>query len=503
MRTTEKQGLLVRTSSLAKIVLSFKRINALLLTGVMSAHLFAATVSAQEDAVIAKVVAAYGGKALINAENISIYNNAKRLYREQGQSAHFTEVFQRNVSFTIDFINRRKNLTEWESKERGDRLTQMVFDGSNGRSYDLYHHTYTENNGVNYSNLGSHIIRSHDTLLAHTVWHNKDSVTYVEEAMFRAEPHEKLLLVMGAGVELTLFINKNTGLISKMTRENDYVGQLTYVFSNYQKTDGVTYASDFQLNIAGEPEVISTSRNIKVNHSLESVFAKPQSFTKRGDIIDTSKMKVWVMDQGVYYVGQGHRFSLFIDSGKYFVAAGGNSGLKARFEALLKATSVDKPLKYQVVTHHHSDHLAGMNDAADLGAIFITVADHITALQNAISQPLPKNRFLLVNEKSEYGGGIAKIHYMSSTHSKHNLLLYAPRAKVMFTADHFSSDLKTELPNPDKGTVILRNEIMSKQLDIERFVGAHGARVLTLQDLHSVANSYRKKICPTGIIVCA
>jgi metal-dependent hydrolase (beta-lactamase superfamily II) len=39
-----------------------------------------------------------------------------------------------------------------------------------------------------------------------------------------------------------------------------------------------------------------------------------------------------------------------------------------------------KQLRYQVVTHHHQDHLGGLNEAIDLGATLVTVEDNVNAI---------------------------------------------------------------------------------------------------------------------------
>jgi glyoxylase-like metal-dependent hydrolase (beta-lactamase superfamily II) len=455
-----------------------------------------------EDRIISKVVEAYGAEALTKAKSITIHDNYKLLYTGQGVSPNFTEINKKNVSFTIDFEKQRKSIISWESSGRGTRLNKTVFDGKKATVYDLYHNTYDENEHINFESMGASIERSHDTLLAHLAWISKSTVEYKGEIIHRGAPHDLLKLRMATGHELTLHVNRQTGLISRMTRANAHVGEIAYVFSNYKVTGGVTYAADLQVNVAGNPELFSTFRKIEINPSLVNVFDKALGFELRGEVIDTSEMSVEVLADGVYFAGQGHRFSLFVDVGEYFIAAGGNSGLHARFEAVKKKAGVDKPLKYQVVTHHHSDHLEGLNDVTKLGTSFITVSEHIASIQASLEENISEDRFILVNNKAKYSNGMVEVFNMPSTHSDQNLLIYIPKAKLMFTADHFSTDLKMGLPNADKGTVILRNEITRLNLGVERFLGAHGPRVLTISDLHKAVDSYSKGRCPKGITVC-
>lgn len=457
----------------------------------------------KEDALIAKVAKAYGADALTAAKSLTIRDNYKRVYWEQGASPSFTEVIKNNVDFTIDFEGQRKSLTEWESSGRGTRLTQTVFDGEKGRIYDLFHRNYDAYGWLTYASVGGHIMRYHDTVLARLAWDTKETAKYAGETYYRGAAHDSLLVKMEAGPELTLHINRETGLISKAARTSAHAGEIVYAFSNHKVTDGVTYAADLQVNVAGEPDMISVARGIDVNPSLENVFTEPANFAYRGETIDSSEMSVRTLADGVYFAGQGYAFSLFVDAGDYFVGAGGNPGLGARFAAVQKETGLEKPLKYQVVTHHHSDHIAGMQNAAELGASFISVAEHMPPVQASLKEEVSADRFEFVSGKATIADGAVELYEMASTHSAQNLLVYVPAAKVMFVADHFSTDLKTGLPNADKGTVILRKKINDLQLDAATFLGAHGARILTIGDLHTVADSYAEGICPKGISVCA
>ena len=463
---------------------------------------FFANADEKAQRLVSKVVNTYGAEKLKNLKSINIRDNYKVLFVDQGLTPGFTEINKNNIDFTIDFENQRKSLTSWTSSGRGTRLTQTVFDGEKGRIYDLFHNTYDESDYFNYTNIGASTVRSHDTLLAHLIWTSKDSVQHAGEVSHRNQIYDRLNVNMATGQQLTVHINRGSGHISRMTRQHPRFGEIIYVFSNHKIKDGITYAADLQLNIDGQPELISVSRHIQVNPHVQNAFAEPAGFAPRGETIDASEMSVRNLANGVYFAGKGHRYSLFVDAGDYYVASGGNYGLKERFDALKAHTGEDKPLKFQVVTHHHSDHLESMGDAAELGATFITVKEHIGSIEKAVGQEIAKNRFVLVDKKAQFGNGIVEVYNMSSTHSRQNLLVYVPHAKAMFVADHFSTDLKTGLPNADKGTVILRKEIDKLQLDVKTFLGAHGSRILTLSDLHTVADSYADGQCPKGLNLC-
>ena len=82
------------------------------------------------------------------------------------------------------------------------------------------------------------------------------------------------------------------------------------------------------------------------------------------------------LSDNIYLAGQDWGFSVFLDAGNYFIGTGGYEDLGLRLAAVQKLVGNDKPLKYQVVSHHHIDHLEGMKEANELGGQFISVKEH-------------------------------------------------------------------------------------------------------------------------------
>ena len=458
--------------------------------------------ASNEVEILAKINNAYGGELLMQAKSVRILDKYKQFYSDQGISADFTEVFKYHIDLTIDFEQKRKSLTVWESKDRGNRLIQTIVDETDGTEYNVLHAQFEKNDAIQYKQLGSLSIQTHDTLLARLLLLHPEKTKRIENAYFRGVTHHKLSMSLEDWPELTLWIDSHTGLITKVSRPYRNGDKIEYVFSNYAQKQGVTFAKDFQLNIAGEPYRISTSKDIEINPLFPNVAGGAENYSKRGKTIDTRSMVVKSFSHGAYYVGQGHRFSLFYDAGDYFYGVGGNSQLKSRFEALQQYLNTNKPLKFQVATHHHSDHLEGMIDAYRLGATFITVDAHIPAIQKAIGSTIDKKRVVTVKQQSHFEQGNFQVFNIPSSHSNQNLMVYLPKSKLMFTADHFSSDLVSDLPNVDKGTVILHKAIKTLDIDVNKFVGAHGSRVLSKNELARVSASFKKELCPNNLRVC-
>lgn len=470
-----------------------------------SALALAAAVQAgdKEDQLIDKVVSAYGGDALTGLDRLRINDYYKILSVGQSANAEVMDIGINNVSLTIDFENKRKSITNWNKNRGGGFLNQTIFDGEHGHAINHITKTVSENGNLNYATVGGGIMRTNDVTLARLLSEARDNAQHGGETTYRGRPHEKITFKMEGSPDLTLFVDQGSHMISKMTRQNPQLGELSYIFSDYRTENGVSYAADSNFLIAGQPNIVTTSRTIDVNPEVAKDFALPSGYTDQGGNLDTSEMSVRELADGVYYAGQGNGFSIFVDAGDHFVASGGYPALPARFEAVKAFAKVDKPLKQQIVTHHHSDHLGGMNEAAELGADFVTVAGHVGPVRGQVQGEVGDDRFVLVDGKASLAGGKVQVFDIATAHSDQYLLVYVPSAKLVFSADHFSTALEEGLPSANNNMVTFRQAVEKLDLDIDGFLGAHGPRMLTMADLRSATDGYQEASCPAGASVCS
>lgn len=457
----------------------------------------------KEDKLIEQVVAAYGGDALTKAKSLRINDRYKILAVGQSASPDLMDIGFNNVSLTIDFENGRKSLRNWNKNRGGAFLNQAIFDGEKGHNINELAHTHAENANLSFATLGGGIVRTTDAALVRHMVDTADTAVAGDDAMYRGKAHKTITVKMEGSPDLTLFADAETGLISKMTRQNPQLGELSYIFSEYRSSDGVTYASDMNFLIAGQPNIVTTKRTIDVNPMVEENFKLPTGYSEQGATMDTSEMSVKKLADGIYYAGQNNGFSLFVDAGDHFVASGGYAALPARLDAVKAFAKVDKPLKQQIVTHHHTDHLGGMNEAAELGADFITVASNVAPVKAQIQSDIADARFTLVDGKASFAGGKVEVYDISTAHADHYMLVYVPSLKLVFSADHFSTALEEGLPAANNNMVTFRAAIERLDLDVDTFLGAHGPRPLTMADLRTATENYREASCPVGADICA
>ncbi len=456
----------------------------------------------KEDALIGKVVAAYGGKNLTSAKALTFNDQYKNFRVGQGYSAGEVDVELENTSLTIDFENKRKNLVTWRKISRGNFLSEYIHDGEAGHFLDHSTKTHSVNPNRDYNTVGGRIMRRIDTALVHLLSDATAETKYLGESIYRGKAHEKLSFKMAGGPELTLAFDKETGLLSRATQQSRHLGELTYVYSEHRKQDGITYASDTNLLVEGRPNVITRSRTIEVNSDLSHTFDLPSDYAAPGAWIDTSKMTVKKLADDVYFAGLNGAYSVFVDAGDHYVGVGGYAGLSGRLKTVQELAGNEKPLRDQILTHHHSDHLGGVNEVAELGANFVTVDANVEIIRDLLTSDVDDRRFIRVNNKQTFGNGKVEVYDITTAHAEHYLLYYVPSAKLVFSADHFFTDQETALPSAHNNMVTFRQAIEDLGIDVERFASAHAVRTLTIEELHAATDGYTEDACPEGLSVC-
>lgn len=456
-----------------------------------------------EDRLIEKVVQAYGGDILTSARSLKVVNKNKNLAIGQSASADIMNISSNNASLVIDFENQRKSFTNWNKNRAGTFYNQTIVDGDIKANFDHLRKTRTDNANLQYATLGGGTMRTIDTTLVYVMLEGRENAAIGEDVFIGGKRHETLTFPMQGSPDLTIYVDAVTGLISRMTRNNPAVGVLSYNFSDHTRAGGTIYAASANFQIAGQPNIFNVSRELELNVDVSADFEVPSNYRSAGATLDTSEMQVRELGEGIYYAGLNGGFSIFVDAGDHFVAAGGYAGLPARFDAVKAAAGVDKPLGYQIVTHHHSDHIGGMAEAAALNANLVTVQSHVAPLQAVQTSPLPEDRFTLVDGKMTLADGKVEIYDISTAHSDHYLLVYVPGINLVFSADHFSTNLENGLPPANNNMVTFRTAVEALDLDIDGFIGAHGTRVLTMADLRAATDGYRELTCPVGATLCA
>ncbi|MCJ8272423.1 MAG: hypothetical protein MJK04_23860 [Psychrosphaera sp.] len=350
-----------------------------------------------------RVITAYGGDKLTNLKSLRVVDKTQSFSYGQSTMAGDIDNELNQTSVTLDLHNQRIDYRRVRGNKSHFTIEHQLFDGNKGLIIDHSMRTVEQNEGITYFNADRNQHLNLDTALVLLLHKQREQAEYAGTAYYLGELHDKVSFQAKGYPQMTLLINRRSGYIGKMMQAHWLKGQFfNYHFSDLKQSKGIYYAGHTYVSGDKKPLELTVARKVEFNPDTTHSFNPPADYAVKGQPIDFSQLKATKLADNVYLAGSNWGFSVFIDTGEYFAAAGGYFQLSKRFEAVKKLTNVDKPLKYLVVSHHHSDHLSGMKETAALGASFITVKAHIDAIREAAGVELscPTTVLLLSMEKA-------------------------------------------------------------------------------------------------------
>lgn len=452
--------------------------------------------------VIKKISNAYGGEELKSLTSIKIEDYSKNLWPGQNEVPDLPDFWTINEALTIDYKNRKKSLVSWRAVRTITDFEKIIVSEKSGRVYDLVYKKHTDDDWYNFANTGRSIERASDTLIAKQLLENKDSIKLNGKVQYRGTQHFRISFSLFNQNEHQIFIQESTGLITKMIRRHPRAGELVYVFSNHAKKRNLSFARDMNYFVGGKPRKISTYRNMEVNPDTTFAFEKPLNSSSWGDTIVPDKKVPLKIADSVFLVGTGRSQTIFIDAGEYLISSGGGRNLIKNYQSFLDGSDTNKPLKYVVLPHHHSEHLALVNGALDLNATIITTARNLPVIRKASGQDVAKDRFLLVDKELSVIQDKVQVLNIATAHALQNLVIYLPQSKTLYSQDHFGTIYSNGQARPFKDMKTFINKVSEMGLDIETYVDGRSSRQLSSKEVEKIINNYIKPECLEKYKVC-
>ncbi len=453
----------------------------------------------QEDALIAKIVEAYGGTQLENLRSVRIQEEYKNAFPGQGYTSGYVEFVPLKQDAQLDLANERASIEGWTANWNFNFNTRTVSVGDDIVAINYGSETFQPAAAPDYYTGFGAMIRSSDTLLAYEISKRAETAEHQGSEIYIGRPHEIISFEIPNSPPLTLYVDAESGWISKMTRETPF-GALTYQFRDHMTSGGIGYGSNFEFFVGSNVNLLTMNRSLTPNRVRDSIFEIDRGIVEEPTRIDTSEMTVDELASGVHLAGTGNAYTMFTDAGDYVIGVGGYAGLSARYDAYKEAVGHDKPLRYQIVTHHHTDHLGGMADALALGAIFVTPSNALANVTTAAGEDIPEDRVQIIDGQTTLGP--VEIYDIWTSHAESYALAYVPVANIAFQADHYNGNY-VDSPSPAGiGTVTLKQAIDDLGLDVDVLLSAHGRKPNPWSDIQSAVADYDSEPCPRNRAIC-
>ena len=189
-----------------------------------------------------------------------------------------------------------------------------------------------------------------------------------------------------------------------------------------------------------------------------------------------------------FTTGPGSYDSLLIEFRDHLMLleAGQNEARALAYIAETKKMFPNKPIRYVMNTHPHSDHTGGLPAMVAEGAIIITHRNNEEFFERALNTPRTlltdtlakspkKARVETVGDKRVYTDGSRVVefyHASPAPHSNGQLVAYIPKEKILFQGD-FSLPAAGQPANDHVKALV---PILEKlNLDFDRYINVHAS----------------------------
>ncbi len=439
--------------------------------------------------VIDAALEAYGGaEAISNLNSVIRKNHSKTWATNQSLTPGAPWDENELSSFVaIDFENEI-----FVSKNKGsgggfDFDGKQIIKGEKGWQVNYRGGTVTPIAQPDFNTTSGPFIRVTAPLLVKQLQNRRHTSHWLGEVEFNGRPHDVITLVMEVGPALSLYFDKETHLLSRSERVLPPFGQVDYRFTNYETIDGIPFSKNFKLYVNDQPNVFIDALSTVLNQSIDQYATLPANLkmTEAAPPPPT-EVELQEIQEGVFLVGSGNTYALFVEMDDHVIAVGGTAGIPDRITALREVIK-DKPIKYGVMTHHHNDHVLGVPAYQAVDAVVITVKENEEVMRAAATDA-DSLKLKFIEGKYVFNDGSRKLEIIDigpTPHAEHLLVAWLPEEGILFEADHFPNPTNGYMQPAQAVTKHLAKMIDDLGLDVKTIVGAHSPRIASIDDLRA------------------
>src|SRR5690349_7996907 len=385
---------------------------------------------------------------------------------------------------------------------------QTVIKGTDGQTFDMWSKTATPIPNASVNNFRPQMRRLPPIVLLEAL-DRAATLRYLGEDEIGGRKQKVISVLRPDNQQLSLYFDAQTNLLTKYgyLYADPIAGdsEIAQTYSGYRTVGKLKLPTGRALYNSGGviQEVEYTDLQINTKPA-ESVFAGPDGFDKLDAPPATPPPPAVVKIADDVYVlnglNGGTHNAMFVAFNDYILVVEapeniiyGNNSVQAI--AKIKETVPGKPIKYLVLTHHHSDHSGGFREYVAEGATIVTTASTKSELEKAAaieSSLLPhlasKNKMtfeVVENKKRVFQDDKHLVEFYDigpNPHANEILVAYLPKQKILFQADMLNPAANGTIPIAQDVTVSFSEKLQQLGLDVEKIYGVHG-RPATPQEL--------------------
>lgn len=463
--------------------------------------------------ILDRAVAAYGGlKELRAIENVSFRVEGDTIHRNQSRRTLMAERTPYKAEFIIDARNTRFRQTQdgqypggfyWRNGFAIYKTEAVTWDNIRG----------TMNPSGNFPAAG---FRQRLRMLPHFVILNaaerSSRLRYLGQTRFDGRAHTVLSYSNEDGLEISLYIDDKTSLLSKYESlgtdvfSGDVVTET--IFTGYRADGGRMIPTGRLDKRGGEPTGELRVLDVVFNAPLTDDNFKPPAGFKIPAPAAANPSPVTKHAENIYTVTAGGYNVLFVDfkDHVFVMETPGSDTVSRQAIDQIKKTIPGKPIRYVAVTHHHDDHAGGLRGYIAEGATIIALPGEKTFFEKVAKSvftidpdsltlnPQPLKIDVIEGGKRILTDGTTTVELIdigSGPHTEQMLVAYLPNEKMIFQGDLLNRPSNGDAPTANDTTVHFAKWIESKKLAVDKVIAVHGP-TSTIEELRQAVAEKEK-----------
>ena len=464
----------------------------------------------QARRVLDDAIEAHGGVEAMRAiKDFTLKEKGKLIARFQSPAAEPFVTGTSEETLIVD-MDRGFVFNDLKTANAGfNNWNRTVIKGTDSYNYDMWSRTATPVVNPSVNNFRGQIRRLPPFVLLEAL-DRAATLRYLGEEEIGGKKHKVISVLRPDNQQLSLSFDAQTNLLTRYgyLYADPIAGdaEIAQSYSGYRTLGKLKVPSGRILYNSGGIVQETEYTDLQLNtRPADSVFQGPDGFEKLTAPPATPPPPAVSKIADDVYLLQGlaggtHNvlFVAFNDHVLVFEAPEqilyNNNSVQAM--AKIKETVPGKPIKYLVLSHHHSDHAGGFREYVAEGATIVTTPETKKSLEKAAtieSSLLPKvlqGKKLTIEaiEKKRVfqdDKHVVELYDIGpNPHADQIIVAYLPKEKILFQADLLNSAPNGTFPIAPDATVSFAENLQKLGLAVEKIYGVHG-RFATPEELRT------------------
>ena len=393
---------------------------------------------------------------------------------------------------------------------------RTVIKGTEGQNYDMWSRTATPIANAAANNFRPQMRRLPPFVLLEAL-DRAATLRYLGEEEIAGRKQKVISVIRPDNQQLALSFDAQTNLLTKYgyLYADPIAGdsEIAQTYSNYRTVGKLKLPGARVLYNSGGVIQEAEYTELQINTKpAESVFQGPEGFEQLAAAPATPPPPaVTKIAEDVYMLnglaGGTHNVMfvafndhiLVIEAPEQIIYASNSTQALAK----IKETVPGKPIKYLVLTHHHSDHAGGFREYVAEGATIVTTAGNKSFLEKAaaVQSSLLPNLALqnklkietIENKKRVFQDDkhvVELYDFGPNPHANEILVAYLPKEKILFQADLLNPAANGSIPIAQDVTMSFAEKLQQMGLQVDKIYGVHG-RAATPEELRASVEKRR------------